>query len=121
MTVLIKILSILTFVFAILLMLCYTSKIFVFFIQPVLFFTLIFSAITTLVGLFYYWGNNGLFYGHLAIIFFTILVVVLLYFVVFFFIDYAGDFFLWLGRIWTAMILVFYGLIIFKKLWIIKF
>jgi len=109
MVVLIKILSILTFVFAALFMLCFTSRIFALFFPPVLFFALIFLAITILVGLFYYWGNNPLFYGHLAIIFITILAFV--------FLIYFGDYFIWIGRIWAAAVIIFYGLIIFKKLW----
>jgi hypothetical protein len=112
MILLIKRLSILTFAFLILKMLCLTSF-FVVFIVPVQFFTFIFLVITSIVGLFYYWGNNPLFYSNLAVLLSTLLA----YYLFFLLLDYSW--WIWIFRLWTAILLAFYGLIIFKKLWIL--
>lgn len=111
MIIFVKIITVLTFTFIILQMLSLISPLVVF-IPPILFFKVVFLVITSIAGMFYYRSNNLLFYGNLAVL----LSIYPAYCIFFFWLDnhlWAG----WAFNLWTVMLLVFYGLIIFKKLW----
>jgi hypothetical protein len=113
MIALVKIATCLAFAFLILHMLALTPFL-VSFMPPVMFFTAIFSGIASIAGLFYYQGGSPLFYGNLTVLLSTIAA----YCLFFLLLDYSW--WLWIFRLWTAIVLVFYGLIIFKKLWVLQ-
>lgn len=107
MIIFVKIITALAFAFLILQMLSLCTPLVVF-ITPIMFFTVVFLVIASIVGMFYYRGNNLLFYGNLA--------VLLSIYPALFIGSLWGENHLWAGwtfKLWIVMLLVFYGSIIF--------
>jgi hypothetical protein len=115
MILLIKIITVLTFAFLILQML-FTIVPFVWFIVPAWLFVSPFLIVTSIVGLFYYRGNDLLFYANLTVL---LAIIPAYYLFGWLLLNDYFRWFIWFFRLWTAILLVFYGLIIFKKLWIL--